>query len=58
MIPQEIDKLQGLVAELVGVIVEPDQPLMEAGLDSIGSMELRNLVRIAMLLSSAPLTNK
>ncbi len=31
--------------ELIGMPVERDQPLMEAGLDSIGSVELRNLVR-------------
>ena len=30
---------------LVGMPVMNDQPLMEAGLDSIGSVELRNLVR-------------
>ena len=30
--------------ELVGMPVDSDQPLMEAGLDSIGSVELRNLV--------------
>ena len=36
--------MQGLVEELTGMPVERDQPLMEAGLDSIGSVELRNLV--------------
>ena len=36
--------VQAVVEELVGMPVEPDQPLMEAGLDSIGALELRNLV--------------
>jgi len=42
---QPRSNMQGLVEELIGMPVERDQPLMEAGLDSIGSVELRNLVR-------------
>ncbi len=34
----------GVVAELLGERVAADQPLMEAGLDSIGAVELRNAV--------------
>jgi acyl carrier protein len=37
-------ELQGLISGLVGAQVSEDQPLMEAGLDSIGSVELRNAV--------------
>ena len=39
--PQE---LQSLISGLVGTPVPTDQPLMEAGLDSIGAVELRNSV--------------
>ena len=34
----------GAVAGVLGERVAPDQPLMEAGLDSIGAVELRNAV--------------
>ena len=43
--------MQGIVAELVGHVVNADQPLMEAGLDSIGSLELQNLVRFLCILA-------
>ncbi len=39
--PQE---LETLLADLLGEHVAADQPLMEAGLDSIGAVELRNAV--------------
>ena len=37
-------ELQSLISGLVGAPVPADQPLMEAGLDSIGAVELRNSV--------------
>jgi acyl carrier protein len=37
-------ELQALLADLLGERVAADQPLMEAGLDSIGAVELRNAV--------------
>ena len=39
-----LQELQRLVSGLVGASVPADQPLMEAGLDSIGAVELRNAV--------------
>lgn len=33
-----------MVSEVLGESIPPDQPLMEAGLDSIGAVELRNTV--------------
>lgn len=38
--------VQGLVEAAVGGAVEPDQPLMAAGLDSIAAMELRNSLQV------------
>jgi 3-oxoacyl-(acyl-carrier-protein) synthase/acyl carrier protein len=40
-------QLQGIVAELLGSDVPPEQPLMEAGLDSLGAVELRDRVAAA-----------
>jgi acyl carrier protein len=37
-------QLVHVVGELLGTAVDPDQPLMEAGLDSIGAVELKNAV--------------
>lgn len=37
-------ELQALLSGLIGSLVLADQPLMEAGLDSIGAVELRNAV--------------
>ena len=39
-----VQELQSLVSGLVGARIPEDQPLMEAGLDSIGAVELRNAV--------------
>ena len=39
-----LQELQSLISGLVGASVPADQPLMEAGLDSIGAVELRNAV--------------
>lgn len=38
--------VQGLVEAAVGGAVEPDQPLMAAGLDSLAAMELRNSLQV------------
>jgi 3-oxoacyl-(acyl-carrier-protein) synthase/acyl carrier protein len=40
-------ELLQVAASMVGAEVAPDQPLMEAGLDSIGAVELRNAVQAA-----------
>ncbi|KAK9803996.1 hypothetical protein WJX72_011444 [[Myrmecia] bisecta] len=39
-----IQELQAVVSSVLGFEVPADQPLMEAGLDSIGAVELRNAV--------------
>lgn len=39
-----LQELQSLVAGLLGQDIGLDEPLMEAGLDSIGAVELRNSV--------------
>ena len=41
---RSLQELQALLSGLVGSPVPADQPLMEAGLDSIGAVELRNAV--------------
>jgi acyl carrier protein len=40
----DVQELLGLVSSLLGFEITPDEPLMEAGLDSIGAVELRNSV--------------
>lgn len=37
-----VEDIQSSVAGLLGVTVAPDQPLMEAGIDSLSAVELRN----------------
>ena len=39
---QVIDVLKTLAREATGADLAPDQPLMSAGLDSLGAIELRN----------------
>ena len=39
-----LQELLGLVSGLLGADISRDEPLMEAGLDSIGAVELRNSV--------------
>lgn len=39
-----LQALQSLVSDLLGQDIGMDEPLMEAGLDSIGAVELRNSV--------------
>ena len=39
-----LQALQSLVSELLGQGIGMEEPLMEAGLDSIGAVELRNSV--------------
>ena len=39
-----LQALQSLVSDLLGQDISMDEPLMEAGLDSIGAVELRNSV--------------
>ncbi len=34
-------QISDLLARMLGAAVQPDQPLMEAGLDSLGAVELR-----------------
>lgn len=40
-------RVLGLVASVLGVAVEASQPLMEAGLDSLGAVDLRNALGAA-----------
>ncbi|CAL8465604.1 g5140 [Coccomyxa elongata] len=40
-------KLTALLLEIVGASVGPDEPFMEAGLDSLGAVEFRNAVSAA-----------
>jgi 3-oxoacyl-(acyl-carrier-protein) synthase/acyl carrier protein len=49
-IPSQVNielQLQDIVAELLSAEVPPEQPLMEAGLDSLGAVELRDRVAAA-----------
>ncbi|KAK9864440.1 hypothetical protein WJX84_006132 [Apatococcus fuscideae] len=46
-VPQQQDllpKLQGMVQDILGSSVAANQPLMEAGLDSLAAIELRNAI--------------
>ena len=38
-------ELQSCVSDIIGSVVENDQPLMAAGLDSLGAVELRNAIQ-------------
>lgn len=40
----------GLARDVIGAEVQPDRPLMESGLDSLGAVELRNAIAAAFSL--------
>lgn len=44
---QILEQLRGMVAEVIGAAVSDDQPLMEAGLDSLAAVELHARVAAA-----------
>ena len=41
-------QLEGAVRQLVGQEVDPEEPLMAAGLDSLAAMELQNMISASM----------
>jgi acyl carrier protein len=41
-------------AHLLTIQVSPDEPLMAAGLDSLGSVELRNTLEVTLALALPP----
>jgi acyl carrier protein len=45
------DKISALVLQVIGTNIPRDQPLMEAGLDSLSSLELRNALESAFDVS-------
>jgi len=42
--PDVVSQLSRIIADVLGANVAPDQPLMAAGLDSIGAVELKNAI--------------
>lgn len=39
-----VSELQDIIKDVLGIMVSPQQPLMEVGLDSLSAMELRNAI--------------
>ena len=48
------EQVASIVASVLGSQVAPSQPLMEAGLDSLGAVELRNALSAAFAVQLPP----
>ena len=49
-VDQILPSIQSIVKKMLGIVIADDQPLMEAGLDSLGAVDLRTAIGEAFRL--------